>query len=161
MITLQRDTAIGANDETLRVGMKVICVNAIVQGDCDTYERWDIKQGDTREIEAIVDDENLIVPMVTLKGSQNGPFMAHRFVSENERVALDSGYNILKKGDVVVCLDDDEHGDTGSEFDLVKGKRYVVDEIYDDDNLYAPMILIENSGSGPVFPNRFKRIIRA
>ena len=157
---LNRTSTWGSNQEILGAGDSVICTNAIIGPESDIFSDFDLKQGEEYEIESIHDEDHFIAPMVILKGSQHGPYFANRFVSQSERVALDSGSNILKKGDTVVCLDDTSQGDTGSEFDLKKGQRYTVDGIHDEDHLTAPMVLLLGSCSGPVFPNRFKKVIR-
>ncbi len=70
-------------------------------------------------------------------------------------VAYDIKNNPLVGGEVVKCLDSTEQGDSDSDFDLVDGQHYIIDEIHDEENLLSPMILLKGSNSGPVFPNRF------
>ena len=151
----------GANGEKIKAGDSVICINAIVGGDNDAIADWDLKQGENYTVSHLFDDDNLIEPMVVIEGSKNGPVLAERFLLKSERVALDGGCNVLSPGDRVLCLDDSEQGDSGEDFDLKKGQKYVIDSIYDDDNMYAPMICLKDSKSGAVFPERFKKLVSA
>ena len=84
-----RLTTIDAVGKTLSPNNRVICVDAVVGGDNDNINDWDIKQGGSYIIESVFDDDNLITPMVNIIGSKNGPFLAARFLLEGERVALD------------------------------------------------------------------------
>ncbi|MBD80219.1 MAG: hypothetical protein CL840_14995 [Crocinitomicaceae bacterium] len=70
-------------------------------------------------------------------------------------IAYDSNETPIYGGETVICIDATEHGDSDSEFDLVENKVYIVDEVHDEENLLSPMILLKDSNSGPVFPNRF------
>ncbi len=70
-------------------------------------------------------------------------------------VAYDSQKNELKSGDMVKCIDSSEQGDSDSDFDLVNGEHYLIDEIHDEESLLSPMVLLKGSNSGPVFPERF------
>lgn len=70
-------------------------------------------------------------------------------------VAYDVKNNPLVGGEVVKCIDSTKQGDSDSDFDLVNGQHYIIDEIHDEENLLSTMILLKGSNSGPVFPNRF------
>lgn len=70
-------------------------------------------------------------------------------------VAYDVKNNPLVGGEVVKCIDSTKQGDSDSDFDLVSGQHYIIDEIHDEESLLSPMILLKGSNSGPVFPNRF------
>lgn len=155
-----RLTTIDAVGKTLSPNNRVICVDAVVGGDNDNINDWDIKQGGSYIIESVFDDDNLITPMVNIIGSKNGPFLAARFLLEGERVALDCASNVLKTGDRVTCVDESEGGDSGLDFDLQKGQKYIVDSVFDEPHSHAPMICLIDSESGPVFPERFKKTIQ-
>ena len=77
-------------------------------------------------------------------------------ITPGERtIAYDQNENPIRGGETVICTDASEQGDSDSDFDLVEGKAYKVDEVHDEENLLSPMILLKDSNSGPVFPNRF------
>lgn len=76
------------------------------------------------------------------------------------RQALDVNNNALQVGDKVLCIDDMEGGDSSSEgWDIKLKTKYVIDDIYDDENLLSPMICLKGSENGPTFPNRFKKVV--
>lgn len=77
-------------------------------------------------------------------------------ITPGERtIAYDQNESPIRGGETVICTDASEQGDSDSDFDLVEGKTYEVDEVHDEENLLSPMILLKDSNSGPVFPNRF------
>lgn len=81
--------------------------------------------------------------------------------SLNRLVAFDMAGNELKVGDTVFCKDDSEGGDTGSYWSLQAGTKYIVSAIHDEENLLNPMICVNDSENGPVFPERFLKVIKA
>lgn len=83
--------------------------------------------------------------------------------NEKERKAVDINGIVLFPGDSVVVINDETGGDTDhpDTWDLTKGKSFVVDTIYDDDNLLSPMITLKESSAGPVFAERFTLQARA
>lgn len=83
--------------------------------------------------------------------------------TEKERKAVDINGIALGPGDNVVVVNDETGGDTDhpDTWDLTKGKLFVVDTIYDDDNLLSPMITLQGSSAGPVFSERFSLDSRA
>lgn len=78
-----------------------------------------------------------------------------------ERAAFDEAGNALAVGDRVICKDSSLQGDSDTQFDLVEGQKYTIDLIHDEDGLLSPMISLRGSNSGPVFSNRFKKLLSA
>ena len=77
------------------------------------------------------------------------------------RCAYDSHRRPLSEGVEVVCTDASAQGDTDTEKDfLVAGKIYVIDDVYDDENLLTPMVTLKDTTYGPLFPERFVVLVR-
>ncbi len=155
-----RDTTIDRNGQLIIAGTAVLCIDDVIGGDSDSDGGWDFVAGQVYHVESIFDEDNLIHPMLSIRGSKNGPVLSQRFIVADGRYAMDAANNILCTGDTVYCTDDTEQGDTGSEFDLVRKGKYVIDSLIDDDNQSSPMICLAGNDSGPVFPERFKKVVR-
>lgn len=78
--------------------------------------------------------------------------------NSQQKIAKDSNGDLLSANDKVLCLDDSSAGDTGETFDLEKGTTYQISMIYNDESLSAPMIVLKDSESGAVFPERFAKV---
>jgi hypothetical protein len=78
-------------------------------------------------------------------------------IIKSRTVTKDINGTQLTAGSNVVCVDDAIGGDNDveSEWDIVKGKHYVVAHLHDDDNLIEPMVLVIDSKNGPFMANRF------
>jgi hypothetical protein len=68
------------NQNALSAGDEVVCVDDKIGGDSDNEEDFDFYAGKKYEIDSVVDEDNLISPMICIKGSQNGPVFSERFV---------------------------------------------------------------------------------
>jgi hypothetical protein len=83
-------------------------------------------------------------------------------VSPIIRVATDKNIKALSKGDHVVCVDDSLGGDYDGNIDdssLEAGRKYKINDIYDDEELLRPMIVLENNKNGPLFGCRFVKYL--
>lgn len=98
MITENRTITKDSNQKDIIAGSTVICVNDTIGGDNDTESDWDITKGSEYRISHLYDDDNLILPMVVIEGSKNGPFLAGRF-------ALRDGTLTNKIKTVLICED--------------------------------------------------------
>jgi hypothetical protein len=98
MINKNRTITKDYNQKDIISGSTVICVDDAISGDNDTEGDWDIKEGSMYQISHLYDDDNLLQPMVVIKGSKNGPFMANRF-------ALRNGTLTNKIKTVLICED--------------------------------------------------------
>ncbi|MCP4262728.1 MAG: hypothetical protein GY774_35265 [Planctomycetes bacterium] len=155
-----RDTTIDRNGQLIIAGTAVLCIDDVIGGDSDSSGEWDFVAGQVYHVESIFDEDNLIHPMLSIRGSKNGPVLSQRFIVADGRYATDAANNILCIGDTVFCTTDVELGDTGSDFNLVRKGKYVIDSLVDDNNQFAPMICLADNDSGPVFPERFKKVVR-
>ncbi len=74
------------------------------------------------------------------------------------RYATDTHGNQLFSGDKIVCVNSKEQGDTSQDWEapLEKGRTYTVDEVYDEESLTSPMVVV--SGYGTLFPERFLKV---
>lgn len=61
-------------------------------------------------------------------------------------------------GDTLMCVHDEEGGDSDSGWDLKKDQVYTVHTLHDEDGLLAPMVVLDNSESGQVMPERFVKL---
>jgi len=80
MTEINRDVTFDANDNEIIAGSPVICIDDSLGGDHDTLSDWDFVKGQKYLVERVFDSENLINPMLVIRGSKNGPVMAERFV---------------------------------------------------------------------------------
>ena len=66
------------NGIALQPGDSVILIDPSVGGDSD--ELWDLKIMTEYEVDALHDEDHLLMPMILIKGSQAGPVFPERFV---------------------------------------------------------------------------------
>lgn len=76
---------------------------------------------------------------------------------ENRIVTKDYLQNEIVLGSVLICINDTIGGDNDNKkaWDIVKGVEYRVSNLFDDDNLLEPMVVIEGSKNGPFLADRF------
>lgn len=78
-------------------------------------------------------------------------------IEENRDVTFDANNNEIIAGTPVICIDDSLGGDndTLADWDFVKGNKYIVERVFDSENLITPMVVICGSKNGPVLASRF------
>lgn len=81
-------------------------------------------------------------------------------INHSEESPQDFNGESILVGDTVICLDDDTGSDSDENFDIKKGKTYVVEKLHDEDGLMEPMIVLAENDSGPLFGNRFAKVTR-